>query len=85
MCGQVNKKMSVQETVEDLTQECIQLRRNLLSISDQKEREKIVLNHIKERARADIRVSDFQKGYHELTFFSFYSSTLLCTCNVIHA
>ncbi|XP_043290047.1 NHL repeat-containing protein 2 [Venturia canescens] len=62
MCGQVNKKMSVQETVEDLTQECIQLRRNLLAISDRKEREKIVLNHIKERARADIRVSDFQKG-----------------------
>uniref|UniRef100_A0A0C9PYX8 Nhlrc2_1 protein n=2 Tax=Fopius arisanus TaxID=64838 RepID=A0A0C9PYX8_9HYME len=61
MCGQENKAMSVQDTVEILTQECIELKR-ALAASDDREKEKIVLKHIISRANTDLRVNDFQKG-----------------------
>lgn len=64
MCGQQNKKMSVQESIETLTQECIKLRKILNSTSDQKDKEKVVLKHIKEWAESDVSVNDFQKGYN---------------------
>ena len=73
MCGQTNnKKMSVQETVAELTQKCSQIRRTLAGISDQREKEKIILNHIKSQASDDIRIGDFQKGLHELTVIRLY-------------
>ncbi|XP_015116250.1 NHL repeat-containing protein 2 [Diachasma alloeum] len=62
MCGQENKAMSVQDTVEILTQECIELRRILAATSDDREKEKIVLKHIISRANSDLHVNDFQKG-----------------------
>ncbi|XP_034937699.1 NHL repeat-containing protein 2 [Chelonus insularis] len=62
MCGQENKKMSVQDKVEILTQECLQLRRELDATRDSKEKEKLVLKHIKEWANAENCVNDFQKG-----------------------
>ncbi|XP_043467526.1 NHL repeat-containing protein 2 [Leptopilina heterotoma] len=62
LCGSgENKKMSVQDTIEDLTEICMNLRHNIKSL-DQKEKENIVLKHIKEFADTDIRICDFQKG-----------------------
>ncbi|KAF7995026.1 hypothetical protein HCN44_004498 [Aphidius gifuensis] len=61
-CGQQNKKMNLQETIETLTQECIKFRKTLNSISEEKEKEKIVLKHIKKWADSDNCVNNFQKG-----------------------
>ena len=56
------KKMSVQSTVEDLTQICIELRRVVSSVKEESEKEKIVLKHIKAYAEAGVQVNDFAKG-----------------------
>ena len=62
MCGQENKKMSVQDTIEELTEVCMNLRRSLEAIDDQKEKERTVLKHLKEFEETGIQVNDFQKG-----------------------
>ncbi|XP_015597556.1 NHL repeat-containing protein 2 [Cephus cinctus] len=62
MCGQENKKMSVQNTVQNLTQACIEIRQTLDSVKDQQEREKIILKHIKAYADSNLSINDFQKG-----------------------
>lgn len=68
LCGfKENKKMSVQDTIEELTEICIDLRHNIGSV-DQKEKERIVLKHINKFADTGIRICDFQKG--ELSKFS---------------
>ncbi|XP_058804841.1 NHL repeat-containing protein 2 [Phymastichus coffea] len=56
------KNMSVQSTVEDLTQICIELKRVVDAAKDDDEKEKIVLKHIKSYADTGLRVSDFAKG-----------------------
>ena len=70
MCGQQNKIMSVQETIEELKEVCIDLRRSVESVDDPKGKEKIVLKHIKEFSDTGLQVNDFQKGY--LSKSSFY-------------
>lgn len=63
MCGQVNKKMSVSDTVKILTDACEQIRHDLQIIIDQTEKQKLVLRHIKTFANTDACVKDFPKGY----------------------
>ncbi|XP_011498038.1 PREDICTED: NHL repeat-containing protein 2 [Ceratosolen solmsi marchali] len=55
-------KMSVQSTVEDLTQICIELRSVVESTEDESEKEQIVLKHIKAYAESGLRVNDFERG-----------------------
>ncbi|XP_043682970.1 NHL repeat-containing protein 2 [Vespula pensylvanica] len=62
MCGQVNKKMSVSDTVKILTDACEQIRHDLQIIIDQTEKQKLVLRHIKTFANTDACVKDFPKG-----------------------
>lgn len=62
LCGsREEKKMSVQDSIEELTEICMNLRHTIRSV-DQKEKETIVLKHIKEFADTGIRICDFQKG-----------------------
>lgn len=61
MCGQVNKNMSVFDTVKILTDACEQIRHELHNI-DQTEKQKLVLRHIKTFANTDACVKDFPKG-----------------------
>lgn len=71
LCGSSeNKKMSVQDTIEELTEICMNLRHNIRSV-DQKEKENIVLKHIKEFADTGLRICDFQKG--KLSKFIFFT------------
>ncbi|XP_015179350.1 PREDICTED: NHL repeat-containing protein 2 isoform X1 [Polistes dominula] len=62
MCGQVNKKMSVSDTVRILTDACEQFRHDFQTITDQTEKQKLVLRHIKTFANTEACVKDFQKG-----------------------
>ncbi|KAK0161514.1 hypothetical protein PV327_009976 [Microctonus hyperodae] len=62
MCGQENKKMTIQDTVEILTNECIQLRQELRTIKNISEKEKIVLKHIKCYSEINNHINDFPKG-----------------------
>lgn len=62
MCGQENKKMTIQDTVEVLTNECIQLRQELRTIKNISEKEKIVLKHIKCYSENNNHINDFPKG-----------------------
>lgn len=55
--------MNVQDTVEELTQVCIEIRENLESLVDKKERKNLILNHIEEFTKRGSRITDFQKGY----------------------
>lgn len=71
MCGQVNKKMSVSDTVKLLMDACEQIRHDLQIIIDQTEKQKLVLRHIKTFANTDAYVKDFPKGY--LIFYTNFS------------
>ena len=66
MCGQQNRKMSVQDTIQELTQAGIQLRRNIESTNDDLEKVRLICKHIKSFNDDSNRVNDFQKGK---TFF----------------
>jgi len=55
-------KMSVKSIIEDLTQICIELRRVVSAARDEKEKEEIVLKHVKAYADTGLQVSDFAKG-----------------------
>lgn len=54
--------MEVRNTVEELTQICMEIRCNLQSKLSQKEKEKLILGHIKTFANRKHRINDFQKG-----------------------
>ncbi|XP_012283238.1 NHL repeat-containing protein 2 [Orussus abietinus] len=62
MCGQENKKMSVQATVEELTHVCMENRRLLQVLANGKLKQELALEHIKKYADIGITVNDFQKG-----------------------
>ncbi|CAD6244769.1 GSCOCG00013463001-RA-CDS [Cotesia congregata] len=64
MCGQENKKMSIEEIVDSLTHVCMDLRNKIKDArADQVEIEKIIIKHIKEWSSVDNNsVNDFQKG-----------------------
>lgn len=66
MCGQVNKKMSISDTVRVLTDACEQFRHDLQIITDQTEKQKLVLRHIKTFANTEACIKDFQKGLNTL-------------------
>lgn len=63
-----SKNMNVQSVVEDLTQTCVVLRTVLRSSKDEKEKEEIVLKHIKAYADSGVQVNDFAKGVCILLF-----------------
>ena len=56
------QNMNLRDTVEELTEICIGIRRNLDSSADRKEQEKLILKHIKTFAEKDSRITDFQAG-----------------------
>lgn len=62
MCGQQNRKMSVQDTIEELTRTGMRLRRDVESVSDPAEKARLVLKHVKSFSSDSNRVNDFQKG-----------------------
>ncbi|XP_008561018.1 NHL repeat-containing protein 2 [Microplitis demolitor] len=65
MCGQENKKMSVQDIVESLTHVCIELRNKIKDsrANDDIEIEKLIIKHIKQWSSTENNcVNDFQKG-----------------------
>lgn len=55
--------MSVRDTVQELTQISIELRRNLESSPDKTEKEELILRHIKVFSNKASRIADFQTGY----------------------
>lgn len=62
MCGLVNKKMNAQEVVEELTQVCIQMRSHLDDFEERKDKETLILKHIKRFENAGAEIQDFPKG-----------------------
>lgn len=62
MCGLVNKKMNAQEVVEELTQVCIQMRFHLDDLTERREKETLVLKHIKRFENSGSETHDFPKG-----------------------
>ncbi|XP_048506622.1 NHL repeat-containing protein 2 isoform X2 [Athalia rosae] len=54
--------MSVRDIITELTQVSIEVRQDLKSVKDPKEKERIALRHIKEFAAKDAYVNEFQKG-----------------------
>lgn len=62
MCGLVSGKMNMQETVEELTQICIQMRGHLNKFSAQADKEAVVLKHIKRFEDTGTKVYDFPQG-----------------------
>lgn len=75
MCGLVNKKMNAQEVVEELTQVCIQMRSQLDDLTKQKDKEALILNHIKRYENSGVEIQDFAKG---LLFVIFITIVNLC-------
>uniref|UniRef100_A0ABD2W380 Thioredoxin domain-containing protein n=1 Tax=Trichogramma kaykai TaxID=54128 RepID=A0ABD2W380_9HYME len=55
-------KMSVQSTIDDLTQVCIDLRQSVKKASSQEQKEAIALKHIKTYAGTGLKINDFAKG-----------------------
>lgn len=63
MCGLVNKRMSTQEVLEELTQTCIQLRDHLISDQfSERDKEAIIIKHIKQFENVGGTICDFEKG-----------------------
>lgn len=63
MCGLVNKKMNTQEIVQELTQTCIQMRSMITNkFSEQKDKEAVILKHIKRFENIGTTICDFKKG-----------------------
>lgn len=61
MGGLVNK-MNALEVVEELTQVCIQMRSHLDDFAEQKDKEKLILNHITRYENREVEIWDFPKG-----------------------
>lgn len=62
MCGLVNNKMNAQEVVEELTQVCIQMRSHLDDFAERKDKEKLILKHVKRYENTGAEIQDFPKG-----------------------
>lgn len=62
MCGLVNEKMNAQEVVEELTQVCIQMRSHLDDLTERKDKETLILKHIKRFENTGAEIQDFPKG-----------------------
>ncbi|XP_046421281.1 NHL repeat-containing protein 2 isoform X2 [Neodiprion fabricii] len=56
------EKMNVREVIEDLTQVSIEVRQEVTSVTNPREKEKIALRHIKKYAAKDACANEFQKG-----------------------
>lgn len=64
MCGLVNTKMNTQEVIEELTQICMKMRSHLNKFSEQKDKEAVILKHIKQFDNNEASIPEFQKGYY---------------------
>ncbi|XP_014482283.1 PREDICTED: NHL repeat-containing protein 2 [Dinoponera quadriceps] len=62
MCGLVSTKMDTQETIEELTQICMKMRSHLNKFSEQKDKEAVILKHIKRFENNGADIPEFQKG-----------------------
>lgn len=62
MCGLVNEKMNAQEVVEELTQVCIQMRSHLDDLTERKDKETLILKHIKRFENTGVEIQDFPKS-----------------------
>lgn len=62
MCGLVNQKMNTQEIVEELTEICIQMRNHLDDSTERREKEMLILKHIKRFENGGTEAHDFPKG-----------------------
>ncbi|KAL6263841.1 hypothetical protein P5V15_003923 [Pogonomyrmex californicus] len=62
MCGLVNAKMNTQDIIEELTQICIQMRLHLDDLTEQKEKQTLILKHIKRFENSGTEALDFPKG-----------------------
>ncbi|XP_070153550.1 NHL repeat-containing protein 2 [Polyergus mexicanus] len=55
-------KMNAQEIVEELTQVCIQMRSHLDDFTERKDKEALILKHIKRYENSGAEIQDFPKG-----------------------
>lgn len=78
MCGLVNKKMNMQELVEELTQICIQMRPRLNHCIEQKDKETLILRHIKEFENNGKKIHDFQRGNYFYLFICIKKTFFIC-------
>jgi len=62
MCGLVNEKMNAQEVVEELTQVCIQMRSHLDDLTERKDKETLILKHIKRFENTGVEIQDFPES-----------------------
>lgn len=63
MCGLVNEKMnSMNESVQDLSHVCIETHKRLKTLSEQKDKETLIINHIKQFDTTEAQIKDFPKG-----------------------
>lgn len=62
MCGLVNEKMNAPEVVEELTQVCIQMRSHLNDLTERKDKETLILKHIKRFENTGVEIQDFPKS-----------------------
>lgn len=54
--------MNAQEIVEELTQVCIQMRFHLNDLTERREKETLILKHIKRFENSGAKIRDFSKG-----------------------
>lgn len=54
--------MNVQKIVEELTQVCIQMRSHLNNLTEPKEKETLILEHVKRFENNGMEAPDFPKG-----------------------
>ncbi|XP_017796605.1 PREDICTED: NHL repeat-containing protein 2 isoform X1 [Habropoda laboriosa] len=89
--------MNIRDTVEELTQIGIEIRRSLESSLDRKEQEELILGHIKVFSNKESRIVDFQKGLEwfnvaeELSIYGHLSGKIIildfftyCCINCMH-
>lgn len=65
------RKMSIQSTVDQLTDVCFDLRRRVNSLKTESEKESVVLKHIKSYENTGLKVNDFSKG-KRITLFNLF-------------
>jgi len=61
MCGLVNTKMDTEKIIEELTQVCIEMR-SRLNKCEQKDKEALIIKHIKQFENVGAKIHDFPKG-----------------------
>ncbi|EZA57063.1 hypothetical protein DMN91_007077 [Ooceraea biroi] len=62
MCGLVNAKMNTEEVIEELIQIGIKMRSHLNECAEQRDKEALIIKHIKRFENVGAKVHDFQKG-----------------------